>query len=139
GEYRYFIDSFESLGVPASHWQAPPLAEPTRAFIDLMERACHSQDYAEILVVLVVAEWLYLEWAQRAGECLPERAEHRDWIVIHNEPAFVRWVAFLCGELERVGADRDFETLRATFVDATRIEERFFDAAFDTSISAYGP
>ncbi|WP_447556340.1 TenA family protein [Vreelandella sp. EE22] len=130
-EYRYFIDSFQTLGVPEAHWQAPPLAEPTRAFIALMEKACHSQDYALILVVLVVAEWLYLEWASRAGAPLPERPEHRDWIVLHNEPAFERWVDFLRDELNRVGQERDFETLREPFVEASQIEERFFDMAFD--------
>lgn len=130
-EYRYFIDSFEALNIPESEWRHPPLAEPTQAFIALMEQACDSQDYAFILVVLVVAEWLYLEWAKRADEPLPSRPEHRDWIVLHNEPDFVRWVNFLCEELNRVGAEREFETLSKPFIKASQIEQRFFDMAFD--------
>ncbi|MBZ5486837.1 TenA family protein [Halomonas aquamarina] len=131
GEYRYFIDSFDALNIPESQWKNPTLAEPTQAFIALMETACDSQDYALMLVVLVVAEWLYLEWAQRAGNTLPPRPEHRDWIVLHNEPDFVRWVSFLCSELNRVGAEREFETLRKPFVEASQIEQRFFDMAYD--------
>ncbi|UYG01531.1 MULTISPECIES: TenA family protein [unclassified Halomonas] len=131
GEYRYFIDSFQALGVAENHWRNPPIAEPTQAFVELMDRACASQDYALILVVLVVAEWLYLEWAQRSPTPPPERAEHRDWIVIHNEPAFVQWVDFLKSELNRVGETQSFESLRAPFVEASRIEKRFFDMAYD--------
>lgn len=130
-EYRYFIDSFAALNIPEAQWKNPELAEPTHAFIALMESACNSQDYAFILVVLVVAEWLYLEWAQRAQEPLPIRPEHRDWIVLHNEPDFVHWVNFLCNELNRVGAERDFETLSKPFIEASQIEQRFFDMAFE--------
>ncbi|WP_447895980.1 TenA family protein [Vreelandella sp. GE22] len=131
GEYRYFIDAFQALGVAEAQWRNPPHAEPTQAFIALMDKACQSQDYALILVVLVVAEWLYLDWAQRAKQPLPERAEHRDWIVIHSDEDFVRWVDFLRTELNRVGAERDFESLRAPFVEASHIEQRFFDMVYE--------
>lgn len=133
-EYRYFIDSFNALNIPEYQWKTPELTEPTQAFISLMEKACMSQDYAYILVVLVVAEWLYLEWAQRAYDPLPTRAEHRDWIVLHNEPDFIRWVGFLCNELNRVGAARDFDELSQPFIEASQIEQRFFDMAFETVV-----
>lgn len=130
-EHRYFLDAFAALGVEEREWRSPELAGPTREFIDLMDEACASQDYAVILVVLVVAEWLYLEWASRATAPLPPRPEHHGWIRIHADAEFVRWVDFLRGELERVGAGREFECLSTPFIRASRIEERFFDMAYD--------
>lgn len=132
-EDTFFQRSFDELAVPEPDRLNPSLRPTTRAFNDLMDEARTSQSYARCLTVLTVAEWLYLDWAQRAPAPLPENVICREWIELHNEPAFVTWVHWLCGELDRVGRTLD-EAERADcrdlFGTATRLEADFFDAAY---------
>ena len=67
-EDTYFVDSFVELGVDPSDYLRPELAAPTARFRDLMDSAVDSASYPQLLVVLVVAEWLYLDWAESQEE-----------------------------------------------------------------------
>ena len=58
-ENTYFLRSLEALGVP----EAETVAPETLAFQQLMDDARRSGRYEIMLAVLVVAEWIYLEWA----------------------------------------------------------------------------
>jgi thiaminase/transcriptional activator TenA len=40
-----------------------------------------------------VAEWLYLNWASRAPEPLPDNFVHAEWITLHDNPDFRAFVA----------------------------------------------
>ena len=96
-----------------------------------MNEAASSLDYASCLTVLTVAEWLYLDWARLVPKPLPADPLAREWIEIHDNPAFVTWVGFLRGELDRVfpevpAASRD--RCRRLFARATRLELDFFEA-----------
>ena len=62
-ENTYFLRSMDTLGVPESDRLQPALTEPTRAFQQLMQQAAQSQNYANCIAVLAVAEGLYLDWA----------------------------------------------------------------------------
>src|SRR5437899_361595 len=55
------------------------------------------------LSVLVVAEWLYLDWASRAPQPLPNNFVHAEWITLHDNPNCRGFVDFLRAELDRVG------------------------------------
>ncbi|WP_258935294.1 hypothetical protein [Nesterenkonia pannonica] len=68
-----------------------------------MREASRTQNYAAVLAVLTVAEWLYGDWARRAGTSRPEHFVHAEWIDLHSSPAFYEWVEFLRSELDRVG------------------------------------
>src|ERR1700761_3101663 len=61
------------------------------------------RSYAAALSVLVVAEWLYLDWASRAPQPLPANFVHAEWITLHDNPDFRSFVDFLRAELDRVG------------------------------------
>ncbi|MER7015017.1 TenA family protein [Saccharopolyspora sp. NPDC000359] len=130
-ENTYFQRSFDALGVGESDRVHPRLAEATVAFRELMQDTNARGSYAEVLTVLTVAEWSYLEWAVRAPSALPENFVHAEWITLHNNSGFQAWVRWLCGELDRVGAELD-ERERARclrlFQQATRCELDFFDA-----------
>ena len=94
-----------------------------------MREAAHTRNYAAALSVLVVAEWLYLDWASRAPKPLPDNFVHAEWITLHDNPNFRTFVDFLRSELDRVGpayADlcRDF------FRRAVELELSFFEAAY---------
>ena len=106
-ENTYFQRAFDALGVGESDRISPRLHDATVTFRELMNDTNARGSYAEVLTVLVVAEWSYLEWAVRAPATLPENFVHAEWITLHNNPEFRRWVDWLCGELDRVGADLD--------------------------------
>ena len=54
----------------------------------------------------LVAEWLYLDWASRAPQPLPNNFGHAECITLHDNPNFRGFVEFLRTELDRVGGAR---------------------------------
>lgn len=133
GENTYFQRSFDALAVPPADRSAPALLPPTVRFTGLMREATASLDYALCLTVLTVAEWLYLDWARQGAAPPPADPVAREWIELHDNPDFRRWVAFLRSELDRtlpgVPAERRERCERA-FARATRLELDFFEAAY---------
>ena len=71
-----------------------------------MREAADTRSYAAALSVLVVAEWLYLDWASRAPQPLPNNFVHAEWITLHDTSNFRGFVEFLRTELDRVGGAR---------------------------------
>lgn len=111
-----------------------PRAAPTSAFIALMDSA-RGAGYPEVLAVLLVAEWLYLDWAGRAGTALPADPVCREWIELHRGIEFEEWVHFLRDELDRAADGLDparRERIAALFTRAVELELAFFDAAYPT-------
>jgi thiaminase/transcriptional activator TenA len=81
--------------------------------------------------VLLVAEWLYLDWASRPHVPLPTDPIARGWIDLHRGPEFEAWVAFLRAELDRVVPQaRDPRRVARWFAEAVDLELAFFDAAY---------
>lgn len=129
-ENTYFLRSFEALGIEPT---APPAPE-TEAFQALMRRARVSGRYEQMIAVLVVAEWIYLDWAtpheQRADD-LPFWLG--EWITLHSGPGFVGVVAYLRGQLDTLWPQLDStarSAMQDTFAEAVRLERAFFDAAW---------
>ncbi|GAA4942008.1 thiaminase/transcriptional activator TenA [Nonomuraea thailandensis] len=127
-EKTYFHRALAELGGRTE----VPLEPVTAAFRRLMDEVRASQDYLLIAAVLCVAEWCYLGWASRAAEPLPESFVHREWIELHEGEEFRAWVAFLRGELDRLGEGlgeaRRLEVL-GVFRRAVELERAFFDMA----------
>ncbi|MDO7912453.1 TenA family protein [Pseudomonas monteilii] len=128
-ENTYFLRAFEALGVSEARRHSLEDAVPTAGFKALMREAAQTRCYAAALSVLVVAEWLYLDWASRAPQPLPARFEHAEWITLHDNPAFREVVAFLRAELDRVGPEQA-EISQDFFQRAVALEHAFFDAAY---------
>ncbi|MCB4767772.1 TenA family protein [Ancylobacter sp. Lp-2] len=134
-ENTYFLRAFDRLGVPQEQRDAPVLTAPTRAFRELMAEAARERSYAGCLAVLCVAEWLYLDWADRPAAPLPDDFLYAEWITLHNNDGFRGFVAWLRGELDRAGAAADEESrLRAAdlFRRAVACERDFFDHVYDS-------
>ncbi|WP_419899787.1 TenA family protein [Roseomonas sp. USHLN139] len=125
-ENTYFVRSFDVLGVPEAERVSPVLTETTQAFQEVMREAAESRSYAQALSVLVVAEWLYLSWAERIEGPLPADFVHAEWITLHANPYFSEFVGWLRGELDRVGP-AEAEACAALFGRAVALERRFFD------------
>lgn len=131
-EDPYFHDRFAQYGVSEDQILHPELVPASRGFKKLYTDTIETRSYADGLAVLVVAESLYLDWAERAtnhGRRLPVKPEHRGWVDVHRGEFFTEWVDFLIAEFNRV-ADPDDPELRERFSTAVHYELGFFDDAY---------
>jgi thiaminase/transcriptional activator TenA len=128
-ENTYFLRAFEALGVTDDRRAADPDMQPTAGFKAIMREAAETRSYAAALSVLVVAEWLYLDWASRAPKPLPNNFVHAEWIMLHDNPDFRGFVDFLRAELDRVGPAQA-DQCRDFFGRAIALELSFFEAAY---------
>ncbi|MGO1644745.1 TenA family protein [Corynebacterium casei] len=128
-ENTYFLDAFEALGVTEKQREEIPNTQPTTAFCALMREAADTRNYAAIVAVLLVAEWLYLDWATRDSRPIPKNFVHAEWIRLHDFPEFHERIAFLREELNRVGPSQR-EVAGDFFHRAVEIELAFFDASY---------
>jgi len=129
-ENTYFLRSFDALDIRPTADPAPE----TRAFQALMHRAHVSGRYEQMIAVLAVAEWIYLDWAtphEARAETLPFWLG--EWITLHSGPGFAGVVAYLRGQLDALWPDLDTASqgeVAKTFAEAVRLERAFFDAAW---------
>lgn len=129
-ENTYFLRAFDALGVTDEQRENTPDTAACAGFTGLMREAAQTRSYAAALGVLVVAEWLYLDWATNAPEERPESFVHNEWIELHDYPEFHELVEFLRGEVDRVGpAER--ETVSEYFGRAVALELDFFNNSYE--------
>ena len=129
-ENTYFLRAFQALSVTEGRRAADPDTRPTAGFKAIMREAAHTRNYAAALSVLVVAEWLYLDWASRAPQPLPDNFVYAEWIRLHDNLDFRRFVDFLRVELDRVGPG-NVDLCRDFFRRAVALEISFFEAAYE--------
>jgi thiaminase/transcriptional activator TenA len=128
-ENTYFLRAFEALGVTEERRAAEPDTAPTASFKAIMREAAETRRYAAALSVLVVTEWLYLDWASRAPKPVPGNFVHAEWVALHDNTDFRDFVDFLRAELDRIGpgeADLCRDFVRRTVA----LELAFFDVAY---------
>lgn len=129
-ESGWFEATFDELGVSQTDRAHPHLSEPTRSFENLMHKAVNTHHYPTVLVLLVVAEGLYLDWASRTdapepGANLPNK--FLGWVDLHRGDEFRTWVQFLVDELERASDQADIAELTRFWDTAVDLELAFFD------------
>ena len=130
-EDGYFQKAFKELKVSENDYLEVNLHPVTKAFQDLMYSAVSSSDYAHLLVMLVIAEGLYLDWGSKDLP-LPESYLHQEWINLHRGHFFTEWVQFLVDELNRVGKCRENLTeLQQRWNQAVALELAFFDIGYN--------
>ena len=132
-ENTYFLRSFEALGVSDELRDTIPDTPACAGFTGLMREAASTRSYAAALGVLVVAEWLYLDWAIKAPEKRPESFVHNEWIELHDYPEFHDLVGFLRGEVDRLGegSDEDRRIITEYFGRAVALELDFFNNSYE--------
>src|ERR1700737_1735005 len=128
-ENTYFLRAFEALGITEDRRATDPDTQPTVGFKAIMREAAETPGYAAALSVLVVAEWLYLDWPSRAPKPLPANFVHAEWITLHDNPGFRGFVDFLRAELDRAGPAQA-DLCRDFFRRAVALELSFFEAAY---------
>lgn len=132
-ENTYFLRAFEELGVTDDQRDNTPDTAACKGFTSLMREAAQTPSYAAALGVLVVAEWLYLDWATNAPENRPESFVHNEWIELHDYPEFHTLVEFLRSEVDRIGerSDEDRAIIDDYFGRAVQLELDFFNNSYE--------
>ncbi|HIW91210.1 MAG TPA: TenA family protein [Candidatus Corynebacterium avicola] len=143
-ENTYFVDAMEELGGEghgsgASERDSIPDTAPTAGFKAIFAEAAETRNYAAIFAVLVVCEWLYLDWATRPENRshgteengYPTRHVHAEWVRLHDYPEFHELVEFLRAEVDRAGrrSEQDAALAREYFRRTVDLELDFFDAS----------
>jgi thiaminase/transcriptional activator TenA len=131
-EDTYFREAAAELHADTSVPDTPATAGFRRLFVD----AAETRDYAAIVSVLLVCEWLYLDWATRASNRAhgpaengyPARHVHAEWVRLHDYPEFHELIDFLRGEVDRVGerSPGSAALAREYFGRTVDLELRFF-------------
>jgi len=130
-ENNTFERTFETFGVSAARREAPEYLPETLAFRELLHDSARSGSYAEILAVLVVTEWVYLEWASRVRRAEGLHALMGEWIDLHDNPGFREFVAWLRRRLDEEAETLDdaaFSRMALRFRDTVAKERAFHDA-----------
>lgn len=131
-EDTYFREAAAELSADTSVPDTPA----TAGFKELFADAAATRDFAAIVAVILVCEWLYLDWATRpdnraygtAENGYPTRHVHAEWVRLHDYPEFHELVGFLRAEMDRVG-ERSPESAalaREYFGRTVDLELRFF-------------
>ncbi len=129
----YFARVFAALGLAPR----PPereVPEAVRAFDRGMLKIAESGSYAEILAIMLAAEWMYGTWCLRAARSTQAEPELRRWVELHTEPDFLDQVNWLMREIDREAAGLDEAgraRLSALFGEAERLEIAFHEAAYE--------
>lgn len=132
-EDGYFVDAFKALGVTSDDYINPELTKTTRDFRDLMYSAVDSADYIHLLIMLVIAEGLYLDWGERSDLEISYEARtvHTGWIDLHRGKDFREWVNFLSRELEQELATTDLSHAhKERWIQAVHHELMFFEEPY---------
>lgn len=90
--------------------------------------------YAEVLAVLLPAEWVYLTWAQAHADQRPARFYLKEWIDLHTLPEFAAFVDWMRDEMDAVGpslSEHRQAAVETLFRRMTALEVAFFDAAYE--------
>mmetsp|Transcript_52620 Transcript_52620/g.87374 ORF Transcript_52620/g.87374 Transcript_52620/m.87374 type:complete len:263 (-) Transcript_52620:135-923(-) len=132
-ENNYFVRSFEELGVTAADRAVP--GSPVQAAFDmLMRNAAASGSLAQMLAMLVAAEWSYQTWGERVlPTAVAEPFWCREWVDLHSGEYFGSVVSYLRDLLDRIApalSKSEHMVARATFACAVALEKAFFDQAY---------
>jgi thiaminase/transcriptional activator TenA len=139
-ENTYFERSLDALGADAASAISDPDGDATVGFSDLMREVARSGDLASMLSVLVVAEWSYQTWGERALVALRDDMPFycREWVLLHSGEYFGSVVDYLKRMLDdeavRLMASSDDDAIgRAAFAfeRALRLELDFFEQAYE--------
>ena len=135
-ESLYFERALTALGVKEAFTASDRIVldDATERFRALMAAAGERGSYAEILAILVPAEWVYLTWARACPLPGPKRFYLAEWIELHAIPDFAAFVEWVRGELDReaaAAAPSERERLASLFRTTLELERDFFGAAYE--------
>ena len=133
GEEELFRGSFRDWGLAAEDYSRAEITPTATAFGDLMTRVAYEGSFPEILTVLVVTEWAYLDWATRLieAESLPSTPVYRAWTEIHSNDDFRDFVHWLILSLDECQpTDEQRQRIEELFHTTLRYELAFWEMGY---------
>lgn len=132
-ENDYFQRAFDAVKASPDERTQPVLAPATEMLRALMREAGESGTYADVLSVMLPAEWVYLTWGTAQAQAVPHQLHYKEWIELHAVPEFATFVDWLRGELD--GLDREMapavrDRVEDRFRRVVALEVAFFDQAY---------
>ena len=132
-QLTYFGRVFQALDLlPGAAASPAPVA--VQRFDDGMLAIAQNGSYADILAIMLAAEWMYATWCLRAANTDIGEAELRHWVALHVEPGFLDQVNWMIDEINREAMtldDAGCHRLSALFSEALRLEIGFHEAAYE--------
>jgi thiaminase (transcriptional activator TenA) len=131
-EANYLDRAADALDVPLAE-RSDPVLDPAAAQLCALLGTGGEDDRAGDLAVLVAAEWLRHDCADRPNLDPPTEPLQREWIEIHRGTPYEEWVRHLRGELDRVGPGSPGERRErvcALFVRVVELELALFDGLY---------
>ncbi|CAK8054441.1 TenA family protein [Eupransor demetentiae] len=134
-EHTYFVKSFEAFHLSAADREAIPDTSATASFKKIFKEATDTRNYAAVLGVLLVTEWIYKDWAAQAPVPAerPQSFIYTEWIELHEYQGFLDIVKFLRSEMDRVGV-ADQAMARKYFKTTVDAEVDFFNSSYAAPI-----
>ncbi|MCB8883515.1 TenA family protein [Acidisoma cellulosilytica] len=129
----WFQDCFASLGIGQTGEALPPAVT---AFAEGMLAIARDGDYADIVAIMLAAEWMYGTWCVRAHRRPSAEPMLRSWVQLHAEPEFLDGADWLRAEVNREAArlnDAQRARLATLFGRALQLEIDFHEAAYDST------
>lgn len=129
----YFEQRFATLGINPADYE--PLPPSVVAFRDGMLGIAETGDYADIIVAMLAAEWMYATWCGRAAKTEITDPDVRRWVALHAEPSFLAQAEWLRTEIDAIGRDATPETrgrLSGVFKTVLTLEITFHTAAYES-------
>jgi thiaminase (transcriptional activator TenA) len=132
-QLTYFARVFGALGLQPQS-AARPIPEAAREFNDGMLAIAERGSYADIIAIMLAAEWMYGSWCLRAAKAAITDAELRHWVALHAETGFLDGVNWLINEINCEAAglgDTGRQRLSRLFREALRLEIAFHEAPYE--------
>lgn len=129
----WFQNCFAALEIGT---EAGPLPEAVQDFARGMLEIAEAGSYADIITIMMAAEWMYGTWCMRAHQRPSREPMLYEWVKLHAEPEFLSGADWLRAEVDREAAALDEAgrmRLARLFGRALQLEIDFHEAAYDQS------
>ena len=140
-QLAWFRRVFDELGVSKDQRVVTDPPQAVLAFRDGMLSLAAHGTYEEILAGMTAAEWMYLTWSRAAHARRPRDPVCAEWIALHVASPFADQVAWLLGELDRLGPQLPparQHRLAAAFRRTLILEIGFHDAPYPQAAATTG-
>jgi thiaminase/transcriptional activator TenA len=130
----YFETRFVDLGIDPAAFE--PMPSAVAEFRDGMLKIAADGTYADVIVAMLAAEWMYATWCGRAAAVPISDPDLARWVALHAEPAFVAQAERLRSEADAIGAAASpagRQRLNAVFREALALEIAFHSAPYQGS------
>ncbi len=133
-ENDFFERALEALDVPESQIEQHEPGPVNRDFQSFLLSTAREDFFPRTLAALLPVEWVYETWARRVSDRTPDAFYFQEWIELHNNPAFSKFVGHLRDRMNEIGPDlppEEQQRVVEIFCRGVRLESAFFDAVYD--------